>query len=412
MRRGEAANTQTLGRFHVFRASVLRVLRVSLRPARDHLKSRSDMAKAHAALTSDEFTTDEVRPRDLQLDAKNPRLAALAGGTEQDDLLTALWKHGGLDELALSIAENGYFDSEPLFVVTEGGKDIVVEGNRRLATVKLLLDPELRERLKATDLPKLSAAARKSVEELPIIRYRNRERLWPFIGFRHVNGPRVWDSWSKAQYIAQVRNEYGVSLDEIALKIGDKYQTVQRLYRGLMVLQQAKKAGFDVEKRSKRRLPFSHLYTALEYSGFQKYLGLDPDRSDKTDPVPKKNLENLREVMIWLFGDQTAGQTPVIQSQNPDLKRLDGVLRAPRALHALRAGLGLDVAFQLTKGEAPALKEFLTRGRYQLQQAMGLMPEAFDGQKDIVELVEAIYKLAGIMNDFAHADDTATKKKR
>src|SRR5271170_2647831 len=30
-----------------------------------------------------------------------------------------------------------------------------------------------------------------------------------YFGFRHVNGPKEWDSLSKAAYVAKVRREYG-----------------------------------------------------------------------------------------------------------------------------------------------------------------------------------------------------------
>jgi hypothetical protein len=353
------------------------------------------MARSARPELPDPFPTQRIPPGDLRLDAKNPRLAGLAGGTSPKALISSLYTHGGLDELALSICRNGYFDSEPLFAVKEGGNYVVVEGNRRLATVKLLLDNALRAELKATDFPKLTPATRASVERLPVIVYPNRRALWPFVGFRHVNGPRVWDSWSKAQYIAQVFNDYGASLDEIADRIGDKHQTVQRLYRGLMVLRQARdQAGFDYEQRVKSRLPFSHLYTGLDYAGFQKFLGIDDERSLKPNPVPRKNLGNLKELMVWLFGSKADNVSPVVQSQNPDLKRLDTVLRAPKALSALRAGLGLEVAHQLSKGDEPALKEFLTRARYQLQQGMALMVDGFSGQADIVELIDSIYLLS------------------
>ncbi len=46
----------------------------------------------------------------------------------------------------MSIAYSGYFDYEPVFVEkAKDGEFIVIEGNRRLAAVKLLLDAGLRQ---------------------------------------------------------------------------------------------------------------------------------------------------------------------------------------------------------------------------------------------------------------------------
>ena len=95
----------------------------------------------------------------LLLDIKNPRLASGAGGDTQEDLLRVLWTEMAVDEVAFSIAANGFFREEPLLVIpgdeVKGGKGkfIVVEGNRRLAAVLLLCDAKLRDKLKATELP-------------------------------------------------------------------------------------------------------------------------------------------------------------------------------------------------------------------------------------------------------------------
>ena len=78
----------------------------------------------------------------LLLDAKNPRLAWRAGSTgiKQEDLIEALWVEMSVDEVAWSIAENGFFPSEPLFVIINNPevtdlqerRYVVVEGNRQV----------------------------------------------------------------------------------------------------------------------------------------------------------------------------------------------------------------------------------------------------------------------------------------
>ena len=78
-----------------------------------------------------------------------------------------------------------------------------------------------------------------------------------------------------------------------------------------------------------KRFAFSHLYTALTRPGYRDFLGLgDEWRSEdpQPNPVPKKNLENLQQVLIWLYGSKSDGIKPVITSQNPDLKFLGAVL--------------------------------------------------------------------------------------
>jgi hypothetical protein len=123
---------------------------------------------------------------------------------------------------------------------------------------------------------------------------QSRQEIWEFVGFKHVNGPQAWDSIAKAQYVYRVRQHYGVELSTIARTIGDRHDTVARLYSGYLVLKQAQDHGlFDPDDSYQRKFPFSHLWTALGYSSVRAFLDVDSDRLQKPDPVPEERLENL-----------------------------------------------------------------------------------------------------------------------
>ena len=102
-------------------------------------------------------------------------------------------------------------------------KYIVVEGNRRLAAVQLLRDEPLRKEIGATDLPRISEKRHNDLDELPASVYKTRRELWQYFGFRHINGPKPWDAYSKAKYVAKVHEEYHIPLSKIADTIGDRY---------------------------------------------------------------------------------------------------------------------------------------------------------------------------------------------
>ncbi len=209
------------------------------------------MTKKKATEESAGRPITKVLVRNLLLDAENPRLASAKGRDKQEDLLKTLWTEMAVDEVALSIAANGFFEEEPLFVIPENPREkdearrryLVVEGNRRLAAVMLLCDPVLRKRIVATDLPPLSQDAITKLKRLPVSVYQTREELWQFFGFRHINEPKPWDAFSKARYMAEVHENYEVPLAEIANSIGDRHSTVLRLYRGVKLLEQAEQAG-------------------------------------------------------------------------------------------------------------------------------------------------------------------------
>jgi hypothetical protein len=336
-----------------------------------------------------------VAEESLLFDAQNPRFYGQDGASDQQSMLLTLWRDFAVDEIALSIAANGYFAYEPLFAAVEEGANIVVEGNRRLAAVKLLRHQELRQMVGATELPKLSAKEIKALGQLPAI-VTSRERIWQYIGFKHVNGPQPWQSSSKAQYIAWVHNSLEISLEDIARRIGDQHATVKRLYRGLMVLQQAEEV-FDPEDRAKSHFSFSHLYTGLDYPGIRKFLGLTEARDFTPRPITRSKIRALGELCVWLYGSKSSKILPLVQSQNPDLRKLDEVLQSPNGTAALRQGLPLNVSLDISRGDERLFREALVGTKSTLQDARGKLLTGYSGEPDLLQTAEQIAELADSM---------------
>lgn len=340
-----------------------------------------------------------IRVDQLLLDYDNPRLASGRDVTTQDDIVKLLWTEMAVDEVALSIAANGFFPEENLFAIPENPKEkdekkkkyIVVEGNRRLAAVRLLREDALRQKVKATDLPKLTESEKKALNELPVSIYDSRKDLWEYFGFRHINGPKPWDSFSKAKYIAYVKTHYRVSLDTIAERIGDRHSTVKKLYRGYQILLQAEsQAGFNREDRIRNKFYFSHLYTAADQIGYQDFLGITSEDSLKPNPVGRKKLKDLRDLMVWIYGSKEENKAPVVSTQHPDLTNLRIVLGNKTALAALRAGYPLDRAVEIARGDKLRFREAITKAKEDLIEANGSMALGYSGESDLFELGKEI----------------------
>lgn len=327
----------------------------------------------------------------------NPRMRGEGGGgLTQQDMFVALWRDFAVDEVAASIAANGYFDYEPLFIVREEDALVVVEGNRRLAALKALIG-DLAIPLRG--LPKVSKLERQKLETVPAMETQ-RSDLWQYIGFKHVNGPQAWRSASKASYIAWVHNVLTIPLEEIARRIGDQHTTVQRLYRALMVLEQAENANvWQRSDRFKEHFAFSHLYTGLDYSGIQKFVGVRPTADEAKQPVPTNRIKELGELCIWLYGSKSRQRPPLVQSQNPDLRTLDDVLHSRNGVAALRRGLPLRVSQDISKGDSQLLREALVSAKESLQTARGRVLTGYEGQSDLVALADDIVSLSEAISD-------------
>lgn len=344
----------------------------------------------------------KLRVDSLRADPQNPRFADEEDRPTQDELVAKLWRDMAAEEIAMSIAANGFFEHEPLFVEKSGNHYVVIEGNRRFAAVRILLDDKLR-RFVGAELPKISAKLREDLQELPCIVCK-REEVWQYIGFKHVNGPQVWESYSKAKYIAWVHNTLKVSLDDIASRIGDQHSTVKRLYRAYMVLEQAEEDGiFQRDDRAKKHFSFSHLYTGLNYPGFQAFLGLKAEATSTVRPVPRSKSKELRELLEWLYGSKSQERAPLVRSQNPDLRQLDEALQSKNGVAALRNGLPLKVSVNIGRGDERLFREAMIAAKQALEEARSKLLTGFKGERDLKATAEAIRTLAESIYDEIHS---------
>ena len=232
------------------------------------------------------------------------------------------------------------------------------------------------------------------------VTYTDRVAAWPHIGFKHVNGPQTWSSFSKAHYIARVHNTHDVPLSQIATQIGDGHATVRRLYRGLMVLDQARRVGaYDPEDRYRRKLYFSHLYTGLDYPGIQEFIGLSSDKGFKPNPIAKKRFENLGCVLTWMYGLKSKSLEPLIKSQNPDLRIMDEVLQTKAGTEALMQGLPLGTSLDIAKGDERLFREYLQAAKVTLQNARGTQIHGFTGESKVLKLGSEVRDLANAIHD-------------
>lgn len=344
---------------------------------------------------------EPFNPDQLELDRRNPRFGGddvPAGRKGEAAIIRRLVEAADIAELLESIAANGYLDLEPLFVIEERERFVVVEGNRRVAAVKLLRDPALALEV-GVQIPTLSSEVRATLEEIHAIRMESRDTARQLIGFKHINGTHKWDSYAKARFAAEwYRKERGkgTTLADIARSLGDRHDTVQRLVQGVFVLDQAGERGlFEPTQRFPGRIFFfSHLYTALARPEFRTFLELPAkwrDVAPSDNPVPKSGLPKLEELLNWLYGSKEKDEAPVIVSQNPDLKHLGEVLGSAPALKRLRTERDLKEAYEWSGARARQFSDYLIRALTHAEKASAVA-YAYEPEPTLLESAENLVK--------------------
>ena len=331
----------------------------------------------------------------LEFDSRNPRLAEFSESPIQNemDIIKILWDTEDVQELVTSIASSGFFRHEPLIVVEESGKYVVIEGNRRLAAVKTIRDPKVAQQVRAT-FPSETSALLDGLTHLPCL-IDTREDSWQFLGFKHVNGPAKWGSYAKARYIAWVYQTFNEPLLRIAQQIGDNHNTVQRLFRGLMVIEQAE--GWNVYNRVdrwNRHFSFSHLYTGMSYPGISSFIGVVSAEAEDPNPVPDEKKEELGELCVWLYGSKRKDARPIIRSQNPHLRQLDAVLSNRSAIANLRNTRNLEASFTASRPATNRFEESLVAAMENLREARAMLSDGYDGSGELLSTAEGVVSLA------------------
>lgn len=347
-------------------------------------KTRSgkpDRFRADLRSMNVQHTIVPLKVADLSLDLANPRFVDPNLNT-QEDMIRFLYENADLPELLLSFTNSGYLDFEPIIVRR---RDLVVlEGNRRIAALKLLATPGLAERLELTIPENVPAAA--TPDEVSAILVKEASEARSYIGFKHINGPKPWDAMSKAKYAAEW-HAAGTPLEEITKALGDTFNTVNRLVHGYRVYEQAVREGFDPEKRTGRRFAFSHLYTAITRSSIKQWLNLSED--PKQDPIPASHVDHLRTLMSWLYG-QGPKEPAVIKTQNPDLNRLADVVANDRTREMLMATRDLYEAWEELEPPSNRLENALIQAVRQTEAASALAG-SFDGRQSTFDTAERLF---------------------
>jgi hypothetical protein len=216
----------------------------------------------------------------LLLDSANPRIPKGRGVQQQRDLIAELEEHDKVYELAKSIVNDGYFPLEYLIAVETDGKAVVVEGNRRLAALKLLINPELApdNRLKA--FKSLSSKMPlDTIEKVPTIYAPSREAAAPLIMQKHTRlQVERWSTLMQASFYKSLA-ESGVTLAELAEEYGRPQSEVAGFLRidTMYAIACSLELPEDVAKvvRDPRQFSAAVLQRLLDFPKVRDFLGIE-----------------------------------------------------------------------------------------------------------------------------------------
>jgi len=310
----------------------------------------------------------------LYLDPTNPRLGRNVAFSDlsQEKVIDAM-RDWTLDELAVSFLESGYWPQEALIVVEEElyGENhlVVVEGNRRLAALKLLQKAvngsgsrKWAEIIDGKILPQ------DFFEAIPFFKISDRKQVSAYLGFRHVTGIKEWNPAEKAQYIAKLIDE-GSSYEDVRRKIGSKAPTVRQNYISYNLLRQMERQGDIAIGKVEEK--FSVLYLSLRTQGVRSYLNIDIKATpgQASIPVPEDHIENLKKFALWLFGNE---KRPPLFTDSRYVDQFGKILESNDAIHYLERTEDprWEVAYRKAGVGEQELIDYIEKASDNIQQAL------------------------------------------
>ncbi|MEQ1709738.1 MAG: hypothetical protein ABL864_15545 [Terricaulis sp.] len=212
------------------------------------------------------WPTKEVKVSGLQLDAKNPRLGRNPATMSPRDIINHLFKHDKAGEVAESIARGGYFSNEPLLAVREGGKLVVVEGNRRLAALKGLTEPALVEGPWARKLTRLAAemGGTEDIAAVPVTTAPSRRDTDKQVASRHIGTPVLaWEAENRAGFILEKLAE-GYTAEQLRRNLGFSDSDIQQARTTKAVADMARAIQLPSEVKVKVAQPRAKIFSTIE----------------------------------------------------------------------------------------------------------------------------------------------------
>lgn len=359
-------------------------------------------------------TTRTVDPRDVLLDPQNPRLTdaeterAVDAGREggQVELRRIMIRRFNVDELAESILVSGYLEFDPIICwENEDERLYVREGNRRIATLQMVLEPRMAPERYQDSWEEYNERLGEDLEEdisnirVQVFDDRNDTNVTAYVGFRHVTGVKQWPSHEKAGFIAELIEEQEWDYEAIADRLGSYPKHVERHYLAYQLVRQARR--LDIPGAEEMSESFGNLLRALQATDIQEFLGIDytGDPEDAEEPVPDDRLEDFEDFVRWTFGTEDKKRLL------PDSRRITDwgkILQDEDVVEWLRETPNPDFgrAWYKCGGQLESLEDTLSKAAARLEESVAHV-RRYQEEEDIKDAVEeCAYYMYQILRDF------------
>ena len=342
---------------------------------------------------------EDLNIKRLEFDKENPRLPKTVA-PKDSEIIKYLASKTGIADLMTSIGVNDFFPGEAIVVTpSQDDKYTVLEGNRRLAALRLLQNPEEAGNIRS--ITRAAEEAKYKPTKIPVHVVESRDDALQYLGFRHISGVQRWDPLAKARYLKllfeQLSGEPEQRCIEVAREIGSKRDAVRRNLDALAAYEAIEKSDFfRIEDLDEGSFQFGVFYTAIGDLEIASFVGVREDGESTYPIVRPESLKKkpLKELTEWMFKKDIHGSTILGESRN--IGKLSAVVANSNALEKLRQGVSLDSAFSATVDNRKVFLGDITRATEHLKLANSNLHSVSSNDQEAVEIVREAMEVLDI----------------
>ena len=251
------------------------------------------------------WETYEYKVSSLLLDMDNPRIRHRGASLNQTQILKILIEKEKVYELAKKMTEEGYYVGEEPIICIENNKKIVLEGNRRVASLKLLQNPK-----KYLTTAKANILLQNILKNnIPIDDFKikcfiapNRLLANPIIYERHKgDAVQKWRTGNQYSFVVDMYLNDGLSIEDICEVLNETRANVLKPLKACNLFFEGKeileKEGIYIDIVT---FDITNLERFYSYEPARQLLGIDFD-NDTGELIIKLPQEEFEKRMILVF---------------------------------------------------------------------------------------------------------------
>ena len=211
-----------------------------------------------------------------------------------------------VQDLIASIKENGWLDIDPILVQgRDKGRFLVVEGNRRVATLKYL---QRRYEENAIDLGRLDSTV---FSKVPVVIYGDADERQRMVmaGLHHITGKRRWPAVNRAMAMRRLQEYFDNDTDAVCRALGITKREFNLSVRTLALVDSYKASDYGDQFRSEQYNLFREV---INSPALRDWIEWDNATCSAT------NDSNLERMFRWMSREPEPDES---DAEDPDVRQ-------------------------------------------------------------------------------------------